>query len=262
MILVFNATNISNITQYPPYMNSLPNHVAIICDGNRRWAVEHNLPTLMGHKKGLESVQSALRHLRKRGVHTATLWGFSTENWDRPKKEVDYLMKLFEGAVDDFLQEAIDEKVKLIHLGRKDRLSPGLVKKIHEAEASTKDFTNHVLNIALDYGGRDEIVRGVNELIKSGLKEELTEKSFNNHLDTKDQPYPNVDILIRTGGDFRLSGFMLWQMQYAELFFIPQTLPALTSGHIDEIIHDFMYGRERRFGGNGELMKNYGRITA
>ncbi|MFS8158797.1 MAG: polyprenyl diphosphate synthase [Candidatus Roizmanbacteria bacterium] len=259
MIIDISATNRVTMST----LNPLPNHVAIIPDGNRTWAIERNLPTLMGHKYGFEAVKKIIRHLRKRGVHTATFWGFSTENWNRSKKEIEYLMKIYDQAVDDFLQEAMDEQVKLIHLGRKDRLPESLVKKIVDAEEKTKDFTKHVLNIAIDYGGRDDIVRGVNGLLKSkDSTKECTQESFSQFLDTKNQPHPDIDILIRTSGEMRLSGFMLWQASYAELYFVEKCLPAFTPNDIDVIIDDYMNGRERRFGGNGKAMKNYHRIVA
>lgn len=243
-------------------MNTLPNHVAIIPDGNRRWAVQKGLPTLIGHKKGFDAATKVIRHLRKKGIHTTTLWGFSTENWDRSKIEIDYLMKIYEQAVDSHLKEALKEEVRLVHLGRKDRLPDSLVKKIQNAEEKTKHFNTYVLNIAIDYGGHDELVRGVQALLKKGGDPSaISVDTFNDILDTRGQAYPNPDIVVRTGGEMRLSGFLSWQIAYSELFFIEKHLPDLTPEDMDAIINEYMTGRERRFGGNGVVMQGYDRIT-
>ncbi len=243
-------------------MNTLPKHVAIIPDGNRRWAVKRGLPTLIGHKKGFDAATKVIRHLRKKGIHTTTLWGFSTENWDRSKIEIDYLMKIYEQAVGTHLKEALKEEVRLVHLGRKDRLPVSLVEKIENAEEKTKHFEKYVLNIAIDYGGQDEIVRGIKDLLADNPNpEDVTIDSFKEHLDTKGQPHPYPDIVVRTGGEMRLSGFLSWQIAYAELFFIEKPLPDLTPEDMDIIIDEYMTGRERRFGGNGIAMEGYDRIT-
>lgn len=243
-------------------MNTLPNHVAIIPDGNRRWAVKRGLPTLIGHKKGFDAATKVIRHLRKKGIHTITLWGFSTENWDRTKIEIDYLMKIYEQAVETNLKEALKEHVRLVHLGRKDRLPESLMKKIRNAEEKTSHFDTYILNIAIDYGGQDELVRGVQSIAERGLTpEQITLDAIKDSLDTKNQPHPYPDLVVRTGGEMRLSGFLSWQIAYAELFFIEKPLPDLTPEDMDILIEEYMSGRERRFGGNGIAMEGYDRIT-
>ncbi|KXK08582.1 MAG: Isoprenyl transferase [Microgenomates bacterium OLB22] len=226
---------------------NIPNHVAIICDGNRRWAKAHNLPAMMGHKKGHDAVVQIAKHLRKRGVHTLTAWGFSTENWNRTEEEVSNLMHLFENVLDSFLDEAIREKIQLHHLGRKDRLPKQLVQKIAEAEEATAQFTDHVFNVAIDYGGRDEIVRAINSLITANPNTPISEEDFADYLDTKGQTHPNPDLVIRTGGEKRISGYLLWQLAYAEFFFLDEPLPDITTEHIDSVLEEFA-SRQRRFG--------------
>lgn len=226
---------------------NIPNHVAIICDGNRRWAKAHNLPPMIGHKKGHDAVVKIARHLRMRGVNTLTAWGFSTENWNRTEEEVSNLMQLFETVLDSFLSEAIKEKIQLHHLGRKDRLPKQLVEKITEAEQKTAHFADHVFNVAIDYGGRDEIVRAINTLIAATDKKSINEEDFAQYLDTKGQPHPYPDLIIRTGGEKRISGYLLWQLAYAEFFFLDEPLPDITTEHIDNILEEFA-SRQRRFG--------------
>ena len=229
-------------------MNNIPKHVAIICDGNRRWARRRGLPTLIGHKKGFDAVKKIISHLRQKGVKTVTIWAFSTENWDRTKKEIAYLMRLFSRAVDDHLQEALEDKVKVVHIGRKDRLPKILAEKLKSIEEKTRHFKNHILNIGLDYGGRDEILRAAENLARSGLNgEALTDQYFSQFLDTNGQENPYPDLVVRTGGEMRLSGFMLWQIAYAELFFVKKGLPAMTTDDIDTVLTEYQL-RQRRFG--------------
>lgn len=229
-------------------MNNIPKHVAIILDGNRRWARERGLPTIVGHKKAVETSKKIIRYLRKQGVHTVTLWAFSTENWDRTKEEIGYLMILFEKAVEDNLREAEADEIRIVHIGRKDRLPTNLLKKIAVAEERTKMFTKHILNIALDYGGRDEILRAAKKITaKQKINGNLNNDMFLHNLDTNGQPYPEPDVIIRTGGEQRLSGFMLWQAAYSELFFVKKGFPAFTTNDVDMILGEFKT-RQRRFG--------------
>ncbi len=148
-----------------PKDTKVPDHIAIIPDGNRRWARARGLRTFQGHKKGFDRAVEVARTARSWGIHTVTLWGFSTENWDRSKKEINYLMKLYEKLIDDYLKEAKEEKVRIIHLGRKDRLPKVLLKKIIQAEEETKDMNKYIMNIALDYGGHDDITRAIQGII-------------------------------------------------------------------------------------------------
>ncbi len=232
-------------------MDNLPNHIAIICDGNRRWARARNLPTLIGHQKGLDAFKKVSKHLRDKGVHTITAWAFSTENWDRSEEEISYLMKLFGRFFDDNFKEVMEDEVKVIHLGRKDRLPKELLEKIADIEQKTKHFTKHVYNVALDYGGHDEITRAVQKMSATDIQNlsnmETAQNLFSSYLDTHNQPYPNPDMLIRTGGEQRLSGFLSWQIAYTELFFPKETLPDLTPEVVDNLLEEYA-NRNRRFG--------------
>ena len=240
---------------------NIPNHIVIIPDGNRRWARSKGLPTFEGHRKGFDAANADIRKARELGIHTLTLWGFSTENWNRSKEEIDYLMKLFETNIEKNLKEAKKNEARIYHLGRKDRLPKPLLDKIAKAEEETKDFNKHVLNIGLDYGGHDEILRAIEKVIKEKLKSEDIRKetgrlydkypyyAFKNYLDTKDQPYPYPDLVIRTSGEQRLSGFMSWQMAYSEIYFAQVHMPDFGPEELVKAIEDFS-SRNRTFGGN------------
>lgn len=244
----------------------MPNHVAIICDGNRRWAKRQGLPTLMGHKYGFDALNKIIKYARELGIHTMTLWGFSTENWNRSKEEVDYLMKLFEdNIVGENLKEAKKSEAKIIHLGRKDRFPQSLREKLIKVEEETKHFTKHILNMALDYGGHDELLRAITKFIedhdKNGVptselyseygkyQEKYPYYGFTKYLDTANQPYPYPDFVIRTGGEQRLSGFLSWQVAYSEMYFPHLYLPEFTPKDFLDALKDFS-DRDRRFGGN------------
>ncbi len=228
----------------------MPNHVAIILDGNRRWARARGLHPWEGHKRGFEAAKKVAQAGRDLGIHTTTLWGFSTENWDRSKEEIDQIMKLLKQFVDEFQKEAKKDQIRLVHLGRKDRLPKDLVKALIKLEAETKDYKSHVLNMAIDYGGKNEIVRATQKIINEGIKaESLDEKLFAQHLDTGDQPYPYVDLFIRPSGEQRTSGLLPWQMSYAEIYWEEDNLPDMTPLKLKEAILDYSR-RRRRFGGN------------
>ena len=244
----------------------VPHHIAIIPDGNRRWARARGKPTFFGHKKGFDVAPKIARACRDFGVHTVTIWAFSTENWKRSKEEVDYLMKLYEKFVDDHLRDAMKENVKIVHLGRKDRIPKVLAKKMADAEEKTKANSKYIMNIALDYGGQDEVLRAIEkaqEDIASGKigPEKLSEVAYvdengNNHyylenyLDTAGEPYPCPDLLIRTSREQRYSGFLMWQGAYVEYYWEPDHFPDFTKEKLAAAIIDWS-GRERRFGGNG-----------
>lgn len=227
-------------------MQSIPNHVAIIPDGNRRWAKAHGLPTLEGHRRGFEMAKKIARKARELGVRVLTFWAFSTENWNRSPEEVGYLMKLYEKLIDDNLKEAIKDQVRLIHIGRVDRLPERLLIKLHNALDKTKDFTKHYLVIALDYGGHDEVLRAVSRLLRAGV-DTITERDIYQNLDTRDLPYPDVDLIIRTSGEMRTSGYLIWQAAYAEYMFTKKHFPEFTPEDFEACIEE--YGqRQRRFG--------------
>ncbi len=220
----------------------IPKHIAIILDGNRRWTRKRGLPKFEGHRRGFDAAVKIARAARKMEIHTLTFWAFSTENWRRSKREVSYLMKLYERMVDKFLPEAKRDKVKIIHLGRKDRIPKSLRKKLERAEEETKENKKYILNIALDYGGRDEIMRAIARIAKR-----LTEEEFAEYLDTAKQPYPDPDLIIRTGGEMRLSGFMPWQAEYSELYFTKTLLPDFGPEELEKAVKEYSK-RQRRFG--------------
>ncbi len=220
-------------------------HIAIIPDGNRRWAKAHHLPSILGHQKGAEVTRKILKKLDAMGIHTITIWGFSTENWNRDEEEVAGLMKLFTQFIDELSKEIHQYEARVYQLGNRTRLSPELVKKIEKLEADTKHYTKHVLNIALDYGGRDEMLRAIKKGIEEGI--EFSEEAFTKLLDTGDQPYPEPDFIIRTSGEQRLSGLMPWQAVYAEILFLEKYFPDLTEKDLEDAVENY-YARQRRFG--------------
>lgn len=232
-----------------PPGTKIPNHVAIVMDGNRRWARSRGLETLQGHKAGFDRAVELARSSREMGVHTISLWGWSTENWDRELKEINYLMKLYSLMLKKYLKESMNEGVRIIHLGRKDRLPKSLIAEIADAEMKTVHFTKHILNICLDAGGRDDIVRAVNKYMTSGDTRPMDEKIMMEYLDTANQPYPYVDLFIRTSGEQRTSGFMLWQAAYAEDYWELDHLPDFTPEKFREAVIDYSR-RRRRFGAN------------
>ena len=228
----------------------VPNHIAIILDGNRRWARSRGLPTLEGHKAGFEAGLAIAKASRKWGVHTFSVWGLSTENWDRSPKELAYLMKLYWKMVATVEEEAKKDDIRFVHMGRKDRIPKSLAAYIKRIEEKTKNNKSNIFNVGIDYGGRDEIVRATQKIIKAGVKpEDVTEKLMGSYLDTGDQPYPDVDLFIRTSGEQRTSGFLMWQANYAEFYWELDHLPDMTPRKLANIILDYSR-RRRRFGGN------------
>lgn len=222
------------------------NHIAIIPDGNRRWAKEHNLPSFEGHRRGFNVAVKVGRKIRSLGVHTMTMWAFSTENWNRSPEEVSYLMKMYERFIEKNLKESMRKKIRIIHLGRKDRISKKLLEKIKNSEEKTKDFKDYILNLAIDYGGRDEVIRGIQKISQQDINN-LTIDQFNNFLDTADQPYPNPDLIIRTSGEQRTSGLMIWQAAYAEYIFLNKHFPDIKDEDIESAVEEYS-ARQRRFG--------------
>jgi undecaprenyl diphosphate synthase len=228
-------------------MSAKPNHLAIIPDGNRRWTREHGLTESAGYKKGVETSIKIARYLRNIGVHTFTLWGFSRENWGRHEKERSSLFALVE-ILESYVREAVRNDVRIVHLGSKDRLPSALLNRIKKAEEETAHLKKHILNIAFDYGGRDEIVRAIKKMDASKFNiSELNEENIGQFLDTSTQPYPDPDLIIRTSGERRTSGLLPWQSVYSELIFIDKYYPDLTEDDIKQAIDEFMR-RKRRFG--------------
>lgn len=220
----------------------VPKHVVIIPDGNRRWARERGLMPWQGHQEGMERTKELLKSANEAGISHMTLWGFSTENWERPKEEVDWLMKAFAKAIKDLGNDLVKNKTGFKHLGRRDRLNNQLLSEINTLEERTKQFNDRNLSIALDYGGRDEILRAAKKASENGG---LNEESMGEALDTAGLPDP--DLIIRTSGEQRLSGMMPWQGTYAELYFTPLHFPDFTPAQFALALAD--YGnRSRRFG--------------
>jgi len=237
-----------------PKDTKLPNHIVIIPDGNRRWARARGLTAMDGHKAGLDAMIKTLRAARRLGVHTATVWGLSTENWrERPEIEYKFLMRIISKTIDFYLKEAEKEGIRVIHLGRKDRLPKSLIKKIANAEEKTRNNTRYVLNVALDYGGQQEIIRAVRNLMEDGVKfEDVDVELLNKYMDTHDQPYPYPDMIIRTSGEQRTSGILLWQSHYAESYWEYDHFPDFGEEKLKCAILDYSR-RRRRYGGNDEV---------
>jgi len=230
------------------FMDNLPKHIAIIPDGNRRWAKEKGLLTFEGHKKGFNQAIEIGKKARELGIKVLTLWAFSTENWKRTSEEISYLMDLYYQMIEINIQDALKEKIRIIHLGRKDRISNKLRLKIMEAEEKTKNFDKYYLAIALDYGGRDEIIRTINKINQSKISiKNFSEEKINQFLDTRDLPYPSPDLVIRTSGEIRTSGFMIWQAAYSEWIFYPKYFPDFTPFDLEKCIEEYKK-RKRRFG--------------
>ena len=192
-------------------------HIAIIMDGNRRWAKEKHLPSAMGHQKGVDSLRSTMRLFDQFGIKYLTVYAFSTENWNRKKEEVEFLMGLLAKTLLNELDDMHKENVRIRFLGDLTKLSKNLVDIVKNAENKTKDNTGVNLNIAFNYGSRDEITNALKAIVQEGLKsEDITEDTISNHLYTKDIPDP--DLLIRTGGEKRISNYLLWQLAYSEIY--------------------------------------------
>lgn len=224
----------------------IPQHLAIIPDGNRRWAKGKGLPTFEGHRRGFQRGTELGKKAREMGIKYLTFWGFSTENWHRDPKEVSYLMRLFKEMVDENLKEALKNKIRIIHFGRKDRFDEELRDKLIEAEARTKDFNQFYFGLALDYGGRDEILRAIEKIKNQSDKpKKLTEDEFKNFLDTRE--FPDPDLIIRTSGEIRTSGFMIYQAAYSEWIFYKKYFPDFTPKDLEACILEYSQ-RQRRFG--------------
>lgn len=226
-------------------------HIAIIPDGNRRWARGHAFPITEGHSIGLLKVLPGLvEELSKVGVHTLTAWGFSTENWNRDDAEIEHLMTIFAEFIEYRLMElATKFDARIVHLGRKDRLPQKVVERLVATETATSGNTTHVYNIALDYGGDDELTRAARKMIAAAQTgTAAAELRVSNFLDTAGQPYPQPDIVIRSSGEFRLSGFLPLQTAYSELFFVKESFPDFTMDLIQKVAEEFRR-RRRRFGG-------------
>lgn len=224
-------------------MENIPGHVGIIMDGNGRWAESRGKSRSYGHKKGSDNVDRIVTHAFGAGVKTLSLFAFSSENWARPKEEVDELMRLLERYFKKFIGKVIKNGVKLSVMGDISVLSDSLKEVIERGMSDSAGMTSHVLNIGVNYGGRQEIVRAVNKLVSEGR--EITEKGISENLYTAEFGEP--DLIIRTGGEYRLSNFMLYQAAYSELYFTDVLWPDFNEEQFDMALLSYA-GRKRRFG--------------
>ncbi|MFC2065488.1 polyprenyl diphosphate synthase [Chloroflexota bacterium] len=224
-----------------------PSHVAFIMDGNGRWAQQRGLRRIEGHRAGVENLRSTIKYLDQRHVKYVTVYGFSTENWTRPRLEVTGLLHLLQEAIETESLELHKNGVKLRHLGHLARLSPGLKEAINKALELTKNNTGMVLSFAFNYGGRLEILDAVRRIISEGIPaEKINEALFDNYIYTAG--LPDVDLLIRTGGEIRLSNFLIWQAVYSEYYFTPVLWPNFNEEELDKALLSYSQ-RRRRFGG-------------
>lgn len=215
-------------------------------DGNGRWARQRGLPRLEGHRAGVERIESLLQALSSSGVKFATIYAFSTENWGRPQDEVDGLMDIFADAVEVQTRLLHEQNVRIVHIGKTSNLNPELRRAIERAHTLTRDNTGITLNVAFDYGGRDEILGAVRRIIRDGLSpEEVDESTFHSYLFTSHSPDP--DLIIRTGGEQRISNFLLWQSAYSEFYHTCTLWPDLEPAELMEALESFRT-RQRRYG--------------
>ncbi len=224
----------------------LPQHVAIIMDGNGRWAKKRHLPRTAGHAAGSKTFKDIARYANKIGIKYMTVYAFSTENWKRPQAEVDNIMGILRQYLKD-TDQFKSENIKLTFIGGRDRLPEDIKELMLKAEDDSKDFTGMHLNIAVNYGGRDEIVTAVKKIIESGIPaDEVTDELISQNLYTAGQPDP--DFIIRPSGEYRLSNYLIWQSAYAEFWFSDVLWPDFSPRHLEEALDSFSE-RNRRFGG-------------
>lgn len=245
----------------------IPRHLAVIPDGNRRWATAHNLSPEAGHRKGFEIAKRLSKFTREIGIHTVTVWAFSTENWKRSIEEITALMALYEEWLRDLIGEAVEEEVRVVHLGRLRGLPPGaesdataaglpeglpasLVDALEEIERKTASYERSLINLAINYGGADELQRAL-ELMHLEAQESNRDPlslRLEDYLDTAGQPHPNPDVVWRTSGEYRTSGFLPLQSAYSELVFSEDYFPDLTEEDVVDVVLEYS-ARARRFGG-------------
>ena len=232
--------------------NYMPKHIAIIMDGNRRWAKAQGKPASFGHKEGAKTLEKIVRYANKIGLGYITVYAFSTENWKRTEDEVKALMLLLQNYLDDYSKRADTENIRVKILGDISALSEGMQKSIIKCMERTKDNTGVTFNIALNYGGRDEIVKAVKEIARQVEEgkikaNQINEEMISEHLYTKNEPDP--DLVIRTSGELRLSNFLPWQSVYSELLFVQKNWPDFTEEDLDNAIIEYQK-RTRKFGAN------------
>jgi undecaprenyl diphosphate synthase len=233
----------------------LPQHIAIIMDGNGRWARQRHLPRIMGHRKGSESVREVVRECRQLGIKVLTLYAFSTENWLRPKTEIRSLMALLKKFIRSEMLELHQNNIRVNMIGDLSKLPGDVMPSVREIMAVTGNNTGMTLNVALSYSGRDDILRAVRRLFadRDTQASDITEELFSNYLDTAGQPDP--DLLIRTSGELRVSNFLLWQIAYSELYITDVLWPDFGKKDLAKALRNYQT-RRRRFGLTDEQMRN------
>ena len=224
----------------------IPEHVVVVPDGNRRWAKEKGFREIEGHIRAgtYKHLKNILDEAKKLGIRYVTLWGFSTENFNRSNLEKNNLFGIFRKLIKDFSEDAMGNKVRFRHFGRRDRLPKDLMESIEKLEKDTEEFEDWNVSVCLDYGGRDELIRAINRLLEEG-KKEISADDFADYLDTKDVPDP--DLIIRTSGEQRLSGLMPFQSVYSELLFVEKHFPDFSGEDLRRAVEEYS-NRDRRFG--------------
>ena len=232
-------------------MENIPQHIAIILDGNRRWAKAQGMPGTYGHKEGAKVLTKISKYANDIGIKHMTVYAFSTENWKRSEDEVNMLMTLFQQYLDEYTTTALEHNIRVKIVGTREGLSEKLVKCIDECENLTKDCTGLTFNVAINYGSRNELLNAIKDIskeVKDGKIniDEINEETVHNHLYTSHSPDP--DLVIRTSGELRLSNFLLWQLAYAEFLFLDKNWPEFTEKDLDMAVEEFSR-RNRKFGG-------------
>jgi undecaprenyl diphosphate synthase len=224
-----------------------PRHVAIIMDGNGRWARQRGLPRIAGHEAGTENIRRITTRAAEIGIEYLTLWAFSTENWRRPEDEVQGILRILAGAIESETGELHRQGARLLHIGSLDGLPPELAQSVRDAIELTRNNSRITLTLAFNYGGRAEIIHAVQEMLRDGVSpDNVTEESFSRYLYTADMPDP--DLVVRTSGEYRTSNFLIWQAAFAEYHFTQTYWPDFGPDDLDIAVADFV-SRERRFGG-------------
>jgi undecaprenyl diphosphate synthase len=228
-------------------ISGVPVHVAFIMDGNGRWAERRGLPRLEGHRSGVKNVRPIIEYLNRKGIRYVTLYTFSTENWNRPNDEIDGLFKILESVISEEARELHKNNAMIRHIGRLTGISRKLKKSITDAVKLTKNNSGINVGFAFNYGGRSEILDAVRKIVDCRIKvEELTEENFRRYLYTND--CPDVDLVIRTGGEIRTSNFLIWQAAYSEYYFTPVLWPDFNEQELEKALKTYSQ-RQRRFGG-------------
>ena len=232
----------------------VPTHVAIIMDGNGRWALARGLPRLAGHRAGTENLRRIIRASAEFGIRYLTIYAFSTENWGRPREEIEGLMRILENVIDKELAELHKEGVQLRHIGWLERLAPKLQEKVLEAIELTRNNQRLILNVAFNYGGRDEIICAIQKMIKDGIRaEEINADLVNRYLFTAGVPDP--DLIIRTSGELRVSNFLIWQCAYSEWYVTPTYWPDFDKEEFRKALEAYAQ-RDRRYGGLTQVVED------